>query len=117
MESLRSEFFIKAVQKAISDGHISKIIFDEIHRCKNPTSLQGRGLLKLQAKSHLPISGTPMMNYPLDLYVPMKWCGYEANNYWIFKQRYCEFGCFNNIVGFKNLTELRNILEIFSKIG
>jgi len=51
------------------------IIFDEIHKVRNPKTNQVKGLWKFleyqpQAKI-IGLSGSPIMNYPNDLYVPL----------------------------------------------
>lgn len=94
-------------------GEIGMIAFDECHKAKNPESNQGEALLKISAKNMVALSGTPLMNNPLDLFVPLKWLGYEDHNYYQFKQHYCVFGGFGGteIVGYKNLGDIRQLLE------
>lgn len=94
-------------------GEIDMIAFDECHKAKNPESQQGEALLQTDAKYLVPMSGTPLMNNPLDLYLPLKWIGYETHSFYSFKQHYCVFGGFANqdIVGFKNLGELRAVVD------
>jgi len=91
---------------------IGMIAFDEAHKAKNPTSQQGKALLSIQCEYMIPMSGTFMMNNPLDLYVPLKWSGYETHSFYEYKQHYCKMGGFNNqeIIGYKNLDEIRDIL-------
>jgi hypothetical protein len=46
---------------------------DEIHCCKSPTSQQGKHLLKLnKALYKIGMTGTLLLNDPLDAYVPLK---------------------------------------------
>jgi SNF2 family DNA or RNA helicase len=58
------------------------------------------------------MSGTPLMNNPLDLYFPLHWLGYENHSYYQFKQHYCNYGGYggHEIVGYKNLDEVRALL-------
>ncbi len=95
-------------------GVISVIAADEIHKMKNPTSLQGRAFLELSAPYMVGMSGTPLMNSPLDLYLPLRWLGYEDHSFYKFKQHYCNFGGWggSEVVGFKNMDELRSIMDI-----
>ena len=95
-------------------GVISVIAADEIHKMKNPTSLQGRAFLQLSAPYMIGMSGTPLMNSPLDLYLPLRWLGYEDHSFYKFKQHYCNFGGWggSEVVGFKNMDELRSIMDI-----
>lgn len=96
------------------NGVISVIAADEIHKMKNPTSLQGRAFLELSAPYMVGMSGTPLMNSPLDLYLPLRWLGYEDHSFYKFKQHYCNFGGWggSEVVGFKNMDELRSIMNI-----
>jgi len=94
------------------------MIVDEIHKCKNPSSQQGKALLLLSkhVKYFLGLTGTVLSNSPLDAYVPLKCTGRESANFTQFKSRYCEFGGFGDyqIVGFKHLDELQNKLDSIS---
>lgn len=80
-----------------------------VHNCKNPASQQGKALLKLQTESMISMTGTPLMNNPLDLYIHLKWLGYEKHAFYPFKQHYCIFGGFGGyqIMGYKNLDQLK----------
>ena len=59
------------------------------------------------------MSGTPLMNNPLDLYFPIHWLGYEQHSLYQFKQHYCTFGGWgrSQVVGYKNLEEIRALME------
>ena len=80
------------LQELCKNGTISVIAFDECHKSKEPTSLQSRAMINVQAKYMVAMSGTPLMNNPLDLYFPMKWLGYENHSFYQFKQHYCTLG-------------------------
>lgn len=94
-------------------GIISVIAFDECHKSKDPTSLQSRAMLLLSAPYMSAMSGTPLMNNPLDLYFPIHWLGYEQHSLYQFKQHYCTFGGWggSQVVGYKNLEEIRALME------
>ena len=113
VESLRSEQIVTAIQKQISLGNINMVIMDEIHKCKNPTSQQGKALLKVKGETKIALSGTPLMNNPLDLYIVLKWLGYESNAFYSFKNHYCVMGGFGGyeIVGYRNLDQLQSNLN------
>jgi SNF2 family DNA or RNA helicase len=49
-------------------------IIDEYHRFGSPTSLQSKGLQHIKAARWLPMSGTPFLNRPTQLWVMMKVC-------------------------------------------
>lgn len=95
------------------DNKIGMLAFDECQEARNPDSLQGEALLKTGAKLMVAMSGTPLMERPLDLYVVLRWLGYEDHSYYQFKQHYCIMGGFNNqdVMGYKNLAEIRELLS------
>lgn len=101
------------IQELIDDGTIGMIAFDEAHKAKNPDSQQGRALLSIKAKHPIPMSGTFVLNNPLDLYLPLYWAGFEDHSFYQYKNHYCVMGGFNNkeVVGYKNLDELRTIMS------
>ena len=101
------------LQELCKNGTISVIAFDEAHRSKEPTSLQSRAMMNVQAKYMVAMSGTPLMNNPLDLYFPMKWLGYENHSFYQFKQHYCKLGGWggSQVVGYKNLEEIRAMMD------
>lgn len=101
------------LQQLCKNGTISVIAFDECHKSKEPTSLQSRAMINVQAKYMVAMSGTPLMNNPLDLYFPMKWLGYENHSFYQFKQHYCTLGGWggSQVVGYKNLEEIRAMMD------
>lgn len=113
IETLRDEGITSGLAELCKHGDINMVVVDEIHKCKNPQSQQGKGILKLQPKYRLAMTGTPLMNQPLDLYVILKWLGYEKHTFYSFKNHFCEMGGFGGyeVVGYKNLSELRAQLE------
>ena len=113
IETLRNEQIINELKELCENNIIDMIVLDEAHKTKDPTSIQGKHLLKLQAKTMISMTGTPLMNNPLDLYVHLKWLGYEKHAYYSFKQHYCVFGGYGGyqIVGYKNLDQLKEQFE------
>ena len=113
VETLRDETINEELQKLCKDGTIGMIAFDECHKAKNPTTQQGKGILKLQAETMIAMTGTPLMNNPMDLYIILKWLGYEKHAFYSFKKHYCVMGGFGGyeIVGYKNLDELQEQLD------
>lgn len=108
------EFPIAEKIKELCDtGIISVIAFDECHKSKDVSSLQSRAMLKLETPYMVAMSGTPLMNSPLDLYFPLKWLGYEKHSFYQFKNHYCTLGGYGGtaITGFKNLNELRELIQ------
>ena len=115
IETMRSEKCVSELRKQCSKGEINMIVLDEAHICKNTTSQQGKGMLKLTTKTMLAMTGTPLMNNPLDLYFILRWLGYEKHNLYAFKNYYCEMGGYGGyeIVGYKHLNELQEQLQEF----
>lgn len=101
------------IAELCKDGTITAIAFDECHKSKEPTSLQSRAMSLISAKYMAAMSGTPLMNNPLDLYFPLHWLGYEEHSFYQFKQHYCVLGGWggSQVVGFKNLEEIREKME------
>ena len=113
VESLRDDAILTKLIKLCKSGEISMIAADEVHKMKNPSSQQGKAFLKLQAPQMVAMTGTPLMNTPLDLYIILKWLGYETHSFYLFKNHYCEMGGYGGyqIVGYKNLKELQVKLD------
>lgn len=102
------------IQELCDKGIIGMIAFDEAHKAKNPDSQQGKALLSIDCKGpKIPMSGTFVLNNPLDLYLPLRWSGFETHSFYAYKQHYCTMGGFGGkeIVGYKNLDELRSMVS------
>ncbi len=108
IETLREEKIIKALKKNINK--IDLIAVDELHCCKAFQSIQSKHLLLTDAKYKVGMTGTLLLNDPLDTYVPLKWIGAEKSTYTIFKNFYCTFvGPSHNILaGFRNIELLKD---------
>lgn len=113
VETLRNDAITQELVKLCKSGEISMIAADEVHKMKNPSSQQGKGFLKLQAKTMIAMTGTPLMNTPLDLYIILKWLGYERHAFYAFKKHYAVMGGFGGyqVVGYRNLNELQEQLD------
>ncbi len=110
IETLRDDNFIAQLKKS----NIDMMIVDEIHRAKSSTSAQGKNLLKTSFIPYkIALSGTLIMNSPIDAYTPLKWLGIEKTNFTNFKNYYCIYGGFGNhqVVGYKNLSLLQKIIS------
>ena len=115
VETLRNDDIVKEIENG--KNNFGLILFDEIHSCKSPSSQQGHNLLKLKsAKYKIAMTGTLLLNSPLDCYVPLKWLGLENSSYTNFKYYYCNFGGpFGNIpMGYKHLDILKDQIEKYS---
>lgn len=95
----------------IASGELGLIVVDEIHKCKNSTSAQGRGLLKLKGASRVGLSGTLLVNKPLDLYSPLAFIGAIQRSQYLFNEYYSSKDYFGNINGYKHLDELQQLMD------
>lgn len=113
IETMRNQDIVSELVKLCKSKEIGLVAFDECHKAKDPTTQQGKGMLKIQADTMIAMTGTPLMNTPLDLYFILKWLGYERNSWYKFKNHYAEYGGFNNyqILRYKNLDELQERLN------
>lgn len=113
VESLRSDYIVSQLRELCDNGTIEMIAFDECHKAKNPSSQQGKGILKLKAKTMIAMTGTPLMNQPMDLFIILKWLGYESHSFYSFKNHYCIMGGFGGyeVMGYRYLDELQDRLN------
>lgn len=113
VETLRDKTFCEKLKGLCDSGVIEMVAIDEIHKCKNPTSEQGKGILKIQPKTRIAMTGTPLMNTPMDLYIVLKWLGYEKHSFYQFKKHHCIMGGYGGyeVTGYKNLNELQSNLD------
>ena len=109
IETLRNEKIIEKLKELCDKQIINMIVLDEGHKCKDPSSIQGKHLLKLQADSMISMTGTPLMNNPLDLFIHLKWLGYEKHTFYSFKNHYCIMGGFGGyqVMGYRHLDQLK----------
>ena len=100
-------------------GYIGMIVLDEAHRGLGATSRQGKQVLKLKkdvtAKIEwLPMTGTPIVNKPTDVFVPLKLVdGHTYTKYYDWCQHFCVYGGFGDhqIIAYKNIPELKQMLQ------
>lgn len=86
-----------------------------VHNCNNKQSQQGANLLKLHAGYKIALSGTLLVNKPLDLYLPLVFTENDHSTLTNFKNQYCIFGSNSftqyQITGYKNLDLLKDELD------
>ena len=101
------------LQNLCDNGKISMIVIDEAHRLRNEDSLQAIQILKIHSPIQIAITGTPVINSPLDIFMSLKWLGYEDRTFGSFKHCYCRLGGYNGseILGYKNLEEITDVLD------
>lgn len=115
IETLRNDEIIKALKENIDNTEM--IVIDEVHTIKDPRSQQATNLLTLKDFQYkVAMTGTLILNSPLDLYVPLKWLGIEKSSFSVFKSNYCIFDKLirGMIKGYKNLNMLKHTLEQYS---
>lgn len=113
VESLRDKELSATLKGLTEEGIIGMVIIDEIHKCKNSTSVQGKAIHNLNSYYKMALTGTPLMNSPIDLYNILKWLDAEHHTLSQFKSYYCEMGGYGGyeIVGYKHLPELQANLD------
>lgn len=113
VESLRDKDICNKIKELCDDGVVGMVAIDEIHKCKNPSSQQGKAILQVNPETRIAMTGTPLMNTPLDLYIVLKWLGFEKHSFYQFKKHYCVMGGYGGyeVIGYKNLGELQSNLE------
>lgn len=114
IESLRDKAILKKLKGLCKSGEIDYIIVDEAHVTKNPGAQMGKALLQLKTKYKLVMTGTPLINKPTDLFLPLKFIEKLSCDFRSYKARYCIFGAFNAVVGYQHLDELQTALESVS---
>ena len=103
----------------INDFKINMCVIDEVHKNLSPQSQQGNQLLKIKKKtgtkcSWLPMTGTPIVNRPTDLFLPLRLIDAHAiNSYWTWNQSFCVYGGYggHDIIGYKNMKMLKSLLQ------
>lgn len=113
IESLRNNTIAEKINELCTRGIINMVAVDEIHRCKNLNTKQGAGMMMVQPSFRIGMTGTPLMNSPLDLFAIMKWLGYEPYEFGQFKYHFCHVDEWGNVVGYKNIDQLRAQLGAF----
>lgn len=107
VESLRDKDIANRVNELIKDGVIGMVAIDEVHKCSNTASQQGKGLLKTKdAEILIPMTGTLILNDPLNAYMALRLVGAESHSFYIFKDYYCMMDGFT-VTGYRNMSRLR----------
>lgn len=100
--------------KELNDLEFDMVAADEAHYLKNHKSKRTKAYRALKAKSHLMLTGTPLLNNPSELWVMLDRIQPNAwGTYWSFTRRYCVFGGYEGkqIMGVKNEAELRQKMK------
>lgn len=111
-EEKLKDTIVDALNTHIANDDLGMIVIDEIHMCRNPKASQSRMLMNLDNKAiKVGMSGTLVVNDPLNLFVPMKVVGLISSDYWKFSNRYLLKDRFGGVYGFQNVKELQDILH------
>lgn len=106
--------------KLINSGYIGMVILDECHKGISPGSSQGTCILEIKRKTAntkiewLPMTGTPIVNKPTDLFTPLKLVdGHAYTNYKSWCENFCIYGGFGDrvLLGYKNMPQLKQMLQ------
>lgn len=124
IEALRMK---EGKQYCITEKIISMIIrrelqmvaIDEVHKNISPKSSQGKLILQIKKKTGrgaewVPMTGTPIVNKPTDLYTPLKLIdAHNVKDFWSWCQRFVIYGGYGDheILGYKNIPLLKNLLQ------
>ena len=108
-------------QRAIRDIEWDLLIVDEVHYIKNPKTQRtqqvfgyGKSLKPIPAKKRLYLTGTPMVNRPVELYPLLRSISSEWGGWSTFTKRYCNAyhnGFAWDVSGASNLDELQDRLR------
>ena len=109
----------KRLIELMNSHEIDIVALDEIHRNASMSSQQGKTLMKIKKAvpsgvQWIPMTGTPITSRPTDVFLPLRLVdGHKSNDYYIWCQQFCVYGGFggHEIVGYKNISELKNMLQ------
>jgi len=112
------KFFIMNYELLLKDiDEIKKIywdviIADEATRISNPRAKQAQAIKKIPAKRKYALTGTPLNNSIQDIWSILDFCQPKLlGSYWHFIDKYCVKDFFGNVSGYKNLGELKEMIQ------
>lgn len=112
VETLRNVKIYKKLKELCDKHIIQMIIVDEFHKCKNTQSQQGKHLNSIKADTMIALTGTPLLNNPLDLYGCFSWLGFEKKSKFSFEKYYSKrSGDHNEIVTYRHLETMQKNLQ------
>lgn len=113
IEMVREDIIVDAILK--SQNKFDMIILDEAHLIKNLATGQASNLLKIKAPYMLGMTGSLLVNSPLDLLTPLSWIGVEHSTIENFERFYMwKDEMKGEYYGVKNLNILHSLLFTFS---
>lgn len=84
---------------------------DECHKIKNVMSTLGKLVHQIGAKQKYAITASPVINEVIDMYNMLYWLDVIGYNYFSFKNRFCELDGWGNVQSYKNLGEIKTLLQ------
>jgi SNF2 family DNA or RNA helicase len=126
-EALRSDVLQQWLMQVLQFLSPSTLVLDESTRIKNRTALQTKAVMRISlcAGRRYILTGTPITNNPLDLYSQINFLSKDIlkfPSFVAFRNRYAEMGGYSvggrpvEVVGWKNLDELRTKISKFSRV-
>lgn len=124
IESLRAKVgknyvMVAEIVKMIWKRELAIIAIDEVHKNISPKSTQGKMILKIKqmtgsAAQWIPMTGTPIVNKPTDVFTPLKLVDAHAvKSYYDWCRHFVIYGGFGDheIMGYKNIPQLKQMLQ------
>lgn len=119
MLSNRKHPIADQIIELINQDKLNMIIIDEVHKNLSPSSQQGKQILRIKKNTgskcmFLPMTGTPIVNKPTDLFTPLRLIdAHQVNSFYKWNQQFCVYGGFggHEILGYKNLNQLKSMLR------
>lgn len=113
IEKIRDPNVNKKLVRLIADGEIEMVIIDECQVVKSSKTKQTKAFLELRPSTRVAMTGTPMMNNPLELWTILNWLGVEKHSYYEFRNYHAIFGGYMN----KQIVDYKNLNDIQAKLG
>lgn len=124
IESLRAKvgkkyILIDEIVKLAWKQELAMIAIDEVHKNMSPKSAQGKAVLKIKqmtgsAIEWIPMTGTPIVNKPTDVFTPLKLIGaHSIKSYYEWCKTFVIYGGYGDheVMGYKNIPQLKTMLQ------
>ncbi len=109
LTTIRNDDIVKALNSGVNN--VGLIVLDECHKCKDSQSQNAKHLIELDAPYKMAMSGSLIVNNPLDCYVALKWINVEKSTLTNFKKFFCIFNeALMQYKDFKNIDVLKEEL-------
>jgi SWI/SNF-related matrix-associated actin-dependent regulator 1 of chromatin subfamily A len=91
-------------------------VLDECHYAKSLEARRTRAALGIKARRRIALSGTPLLNRPIEIYPVLSWLSpqeWPQNRWFDFAQRYC--GAYYNAFGW-DVSGASNLVELSARL-